>query len=218
MADFSTAYRIILHIEGGYQANTADNGNYACGVLVGTNYGISAPTLQDSLGHCPSVDEMQNLEESVAMGIYKERFWDKISADEITNQNTANMLFDMEVNQPGHFNSILLTAVQSQNPDVTAIGLPFDDNDLAILNGLNQQTLFNDIKDVREAAYRDVVLLHPEKSVFLNGWLARLSTLNWDAKYKTPVKFAVVALIIIGVGVAVYYLGNNKKMVKSLFK
>jgi lysozyme family protein len=218
MADFATAYKIILGIEGGYQSNPNDDGNYACGALVGTNYGISAPTLQDWIGHCPSVTEMQLLEESVAMAIYKARFWDRIRADEITNQNSANMLFDMIVNQTGHFNGIVRDAVIAQRSYVNIFELPFDDNELSVLNSLNQHTLFNDIKDFREAAYRETVLNNPAKGIFLDGWLARLDTLNWDAKYKQPIKFAVVALIIIGLGVAAYMIWNNDKKLKGLLK
>jgi lysozyme family protein len=214
MADFSLAYDLILKIEGGYQINSLDNGNYACGQLVGTNYGISAIAYQDWIGRCPTVADMQNITPLIARQIYKAKYWDKIRGDDFTNQNTANMLFDMQVNHPSYFNGIVMDAVVAQRKYInTTFALPFDDGEIATINSLNQRTFFDDVKDGREAAYRMQVVTHPDQIVFLNGWLARLRTLEWNEKWKEPVKFLIIALIIVALGAGVFwYISNRKKL------
>ena len=61
MADFNKAHKYIIQEEGGYQDMPNDTGNYTDGVLIGTNYGISADTLKSFLGRTPTKDEMKNL-------------------------------------------------------------------------------------------------------------------------------------------------------------
>ena len=59
MAKFDPAYSIVLRLEGGYQNNPADKGNYnSLGDLVGTKYGISAPVLEQWIGRPPTKMDM----------------------------------------------------------------------------------------------------------------------------------------------------------------
>ena len=54
MAEFIPIHNFVIKEEGGYQDMPSDTGNYVDGVLVGTNYGISAPVLKSYLGRTPS--------------------------------------------------------------------------------------------------------------------------------------------------------------------
>jgi hypothetical protein len=216
MADFDVSYNITLKIEGGYQDNSLDSGNYACGQLVGTNYGISAPTYQDWIGRCPTVADMKAITKLIAKAIYKAKFWDKIRGDELTNQNTANMLFDMQINHPSYFNGIVTDAVIAQRQFVLTVALPFNDSEIAMINSLDQHQFFEDVKIGREQAYRMRVITHPDQAGFLDGWLSRLRSLQWEetwSEIKKPLTFGVVALIIIGLGIMSYvYVVNRKKL------
>jgi len=54
MANFDKAHKYIVEEEGGYQDLANDTGNYSDGLLIGTNYGISADTLKSYLKRCSS--------------------------------------------------------------------------------------------------------------------------------------------------------------------
>lgn len=68
----------LFEAEGGYSTDVSDTGNYYKGEFVGTNHGISAPTLAKHLGRTPTVDDMKGLSKEVAADIafndYYERF------------------------------------------------------------------------------------------------------------------------------------------------
>ncbi len=71
MASFSIAQQKIKRFEGGYQNLVSDKGNFVDGILIGTNYGITAKTLKSYLGHTPSVAEMKGLNYNTALDIYR---------------------------------------------------------------------------------------------------------------------------------------------------
>lgn len=69
--------------EAGYQKNTKDKGNFYEGKLVGTNFGISAPTLAEYLGRPPTSEDMQNLTKEEAKKIYKINYYDRYKIDKL---------------------------------------------------------------------------------------------------------------------------------------
>jgi lysozyme family protein len=64
------------------------------GVLIGTNFGVSAPLLKQFLGRNPTVTEMKNLSLDTVKNLFKKLYWDAIRGDEIINQEIANEFFD----------------------------------------------------------------------------------------------------------------------------
>lgn len=63
--------------EGGYQKMVEDKGNYYQGALIGTNHGISAPTLAKHLGRPPTEKDMRELKLDTANSIYKDKYYEK---------------------------------------------------------------------------------------------------------------------------------------------
>jgi len=63
-------FKKILAMEGGYQDNPHDRGNYSCGKLVGTNMGVSAVALSTWLRRCVTVDDVKNLSVTDAKNFY----------------------------------------------------------------------------------------------------------------------------------------------------
>lgn len=88
--DFMTQ---ILSMEGGYQQNPSDSGNYACGQLLGTNMGMSAIALKQYTGRCLSKQEIQSLDVDFARGFYNwfMRFW---RINEIDDQDVAELILN----------------------------------------------------------------------------------------------------------------------------
>lgn len=98
MASFRKAQKIVGLIEGGYQDDPRDTGNYYQGKLIGTNWGISAPTLASYLGRTPTKSEMINLSRSTAEQILKVNYWFKNHFDRLKNQSLATLIYDGTVN------------------------------------------------------------------------------------------------------------------------
>ena len=99
MANFDKAHKYIVEEEGGYQDLANDTGNYSDGLLIGTNYGISADTLKSYLKRTPSRQDMESLSFDDAVLIYIQMYWNKILGDEIKNQSVALLIYDGSVNQ-----------------------------------------------------------------------------------------------------------------------
>jgi lysozyme family protein len=105
-ADFTKASVVIDRMEGGYSTVKNDKGNYlneadynARRNFIGTNWGISAPTLASWRGRAVTQSEMKALTYDEALKIYKKWYWDEIGGDKILNDSVAFILYDSAVNQ-----------------------------------------------------------------------------------------------------------------------
>jgi hypothetical protein len=84
-----------------YQNLYNDTGNWTggqigVGIQAGTNRSISAPVLSSWVGHPVTAQEMQALSVETAKAIYKDKFWNAISADQILSQVIAEFAADMK--------------------------------------------------------------------------------------------------------------------------
>ena len=98
MANFGKAQKIVGINEGGYQCDPRDDGNYYNGNLIGTNWGIAAPTLASYIGRTPTKTEMMNLPKETATSILQINYWAKNNFDLINNQSVATLIYDGCVN------------------------------------------------------------------------------------------------------------------------
>src|ERR1019366_1485431 len=103
MADLKKSLVKVLNFEGGYTADPDDNGNWTggkkySGVLVGTNYGITAPDLMAILHRVPTVDDMKNIPMPTVELIYRKSYWNIIKGDKIDSQAEADGIMDSAVN------------------------------------------------------------------------------------------------------------------------
>ena len=170
MADFTQFFTHVFKVEGGYQKNKADKGNYnGKGQLVGTKYGISAKTLEFHLGRSVTANDMKNLTKSVATAIYKKLYWDICKGDKITNQNVANILIDHSVNfNPIKASKLLYSVVNAFGNNLTTKTI-ISDELINALNKLDQQQVFEAIKNARINYYKAI------GGKFLKGWLVRMT-------------------------------------------
>ena len=169
MASFEIAYQRVLGAEGGYQKNPNDTGNYnSAGELIGTNYGISAPVLEVWLGRVPSQWDMKLLELWEVKKIYRQRFWDPIRVEQLSEQPIADILFDGRVNH-GRTGTKLLQKVLGVAADGVVGPVT-----LSAITARPPAQLYWQYKDAREQFYRYLAANRPGQAVFLNGWLNRL--------------------------------------------
>jgi lysozyme family protein len=154
MADFNTAQGLVSVAEGAYGNDQRDAGNYTGGAvgvgdLIGTNFGISAPTLSNYLGRTATLSDMQNLTYATALQIYKANFWNAIGGDKLDSQSVANITYDGAVNEGVGAMSSILSGILT-----IPVSIPFSQTVIDTINNYpDQQDLFNKISDSRIAAY-----------------------------------------------------------------
>jgi len=177
MASFDIAYNISARHEGGYTNNPNDAGNWTggkvnSGVLVGTNWGIAAPTFASYLNRIPTVADMKNMSASTAKAIYKINFWDKIKLGDIKDQQVANIIFDAYINQTGGTGWMIRKAL---GDDVSfKLGMSVGDQ-VPRINAVAGKTFFEAFKAQRKAYYE-----RQNNPTFIKGWLNRLSSFTYE--------------------------------------
>lgn len=156
MASFDVSQGYVKIREGGFQKNPKDAGNWTggkvdVGTLVGTNFGISAPTLSGWLGRTATEADMRALTYQTALAIFKKNYWDALSLDQLANQSTATLVYDGAVNQgTGAMKSILRDSLAS-------LGVVTMTTDPKILiqkaNAVDPQKFFEAVKAKRKERY-----------------------------------------------------------------
>lgn len=154
MAVFKDAQQLVGLAEGGYQKDPRDRGNYYQGKLIGTNWGISAPVLAEYLRRPPTVEDMKSLKRVTAEEILKINFWLKNNLDKIKNQSVANLLYDGVVNQGANGTRFLVEKALRYLKKPLSYYKVFTEMGIDFLNSMNQEKLFDKIKEVRLEKYR----------------------------------------------------------------
>jgi len=191
MANFDKAHTYIVKEEGGYQQLPNDTGNYSDGILIGTNYGISADTLKSYLGRTPTRNEMKTLSFDDAVIIYIQNYWNKILGDKIKNQSVALLIYDGSVNHGrGAMRNVVGNAMRNLNSNISNDNV-FTEAGIKELNSLNQKKLFQGVYNGRKKRYESGQI------AFRQGHLKRLNGIIFYEDKKLP----TWAIISISLGV-----------------
>jgi len=218
MANFDKIALQTFKFEGGFQNMANDSANYCNGALIGTNRGISAIGYKSFYGVCPTVAQIKALTETQAKAIYKAKYWDKLSLDNVTNDSVAALMFQY-----------IIGSGASQISDIKAVANKtagkqlFVENDNYMtaadaekINGLNQQKYWQALKDWRHAFYLRLVNSNPSKyGPFLKGWQNRLNTYTFEGAIdkKKILIFSVTAILI---GFTVLYFFKNVTLTQKI--
>lgn len=191
MAEFKKAQQIVGMNEGGYQIDPRDSGNYYEGQLIGTNWGISAPTLASYLGRLPTKIEMQQLQKSTAEQILKQKYWLKNNLESLKNQSVATLIYDGVVNHGTNGMRFLMDKALKQIGNSIDYYKIFSEKGIKYLNRMNQKRLFYAIKKVRASKYRSSKQIH-----YIKGWLNRLERISYYANNTLSAVWPYVAGIM----------------------
>jgi lysozyme family protein len=195
MASFEKSQKIVGINEGGYQKDPNDSGNWYKGVLLGTNWGIAAPTLARFLGRTPTIYEMKNLSRATAELILKRNFWEKNNFDKLHNQSVATMLYDGAVNHGIGGMRLLAAKALKRLKHPLVDNAVFTGQGIDIMNKLNQKDLFYAIKEVRAERYKA-----SSQKKYLRGWLNRLERIKYVPESDSSNAFLGVLLFLLGIG------------------
>lgn len=187
-SSFKIAQDGVHNKEGVYTEDPEDKGNWTlneigAGELLGTKFGIAAPTLVDyyqrnDLGR-PTKEDMENLTYNLALKIYKKDYWEAQKLQNFKSQSLANVLYDGCVNQgPTATLNILNESLRDVNIDSTNINNWREFHDVLIdeVNELplrKTKKLFITIKKKRLEKYQK------GKARYQKGWKNRLKAITF---------------------------------------
>lgn len=201
MANFEKSQVIVGLNEGGYQNDPEDDGNWYLGNLIGTNWGIAAPTLAGFLGRTPTVSEMQKLSKATAELILKRNYWDKNNFGKLINQSVATMLYDGAVNHGVSGMRVLAEKALSRLKNPLVYYKVFTTEGIELMNKLNQKDLFYALKEARANRYK----ASPKKK-YINGWLNRLERIKFSPQIDSGTNYLAFSVLLI-VGIGLLFIG-----------
>ena len=180
-SSFNLAQDIVETAEGGYSDDRSDPGNWikvpGGKRFIGTNYGISAPVLQDYLGKLPKADDMRTLTKEEARKIYMEDYWSPQNLSNFCDQSVANIVYDGCVNHGvGNMQDIMRTAIKTMKEKISDTENPFSQKWIREVNAFDQEKFFKAISDAREDFYRNIRTF----KIHGDGWLKRLRNINYE--------------------------------------
>lgn len=183
MANFQLFKNKILDIEGSYQNNPADRGNYnKDGELVGTNFGIAAFTYERWYGKTATENAMLSLTKNDALEIFEGHFWLRNRIDEIESQVIAEIICDGIINHGTGSRTkkggvhLAQVALNELGENLTVDGI-LGSKTLAAINRqaeIRLGKLHNRYRELRIEYYHAIVDSKPSQSVFLQGWMKRM--------------------------------------------
>jgi lysozyme family protein len=167
MADISLFSPKILQFEGGFVDDPVDKGG-------ATNMGVTFVTFQAVFGRDKTVEDLKNMTIDQFTMVLKKYFWDRWKADQINNQSVAEILVDW-VWGSGHWGITIPQRILGVKAD-GAVGPAT----LAALNGADQGSLFEKIKQARFVFINDIILNDPTQEKFEKGWVSRVSSYQFS--------------------------------------
>ena len=196
MATFYSYLPLLQQVEGGFQKNPDDPGNYnSRNELVGTNYGISARFYEGVIGRPPTEADMRGITKNGAERIFRDFFWDDQHADQIRSQAMANTIIDHQVNA-GNGAKLAQQVLNRHFGFNVSVDNQIGPQTLSALNSVDPSRFVNVYNDARADHYRQV-----GNPTFLAGWLQRLK--KFTAGHEGISMLAVVSLAV--AGLLIYY-------------
>ncbi len=165
MAEFSLAYNKMIRNEGGYINHKilGDRGGQ-------TYAGISRTFHGDWPGW--ALIDNNELNSSrlnrLVFNFYKDKFWNRISGDQINNQKIAESMFDFSVNAGVRTSIKLVQVILGVKPD-GIVG----ERTLKKLNQSDEELFVSKYSLAKVARYTEIVNRDRRQIKFLLGWLNR---------------------------------------------
>lgn len=160
--NFDIEIEEVLRREGGYSNHPADRGG-------ATNYGITIGVLKKwRKDNNLTPEDVKNMSVDEAKQIYKAKYWDPLSLDEIKSQHVAGVIFDQGVNA-----GIRTSAKRAQKVvGVTADGA-IGPVSLKAINQFNETQFLFEFFKLSQHHYAGIIQRNISQAVFLKGWLNR---------------------------------------------
>ena len=167
MADYRKLKPFILRWEGGYINDQADLGKQ-------TNKGVTLSTYRSVFGKNKTVSDLKKITDEQWEFIFKKFYWDKWKADDIKDQNVANILVDW----------LWCSGSYGIKIPQRVLGVSVDgivgSNTIAAINARDGRKLFDTIKQERKDYIDRICQTRPQNKKFKKGWLNRINSLDYE--------------------------------------
>ena len=167
MADYRKLKPFILRWEGGYINDQADLGKQ-------TNKGVTLSTYRSVFGKNKTVSDLKKITDEQWEFIFKKFYWDKWKADDIKDQNVANILVDW----------LWCSGSYGIKIPQRVLGVSVDgivgSKTIAAINARDGRELFDTIKQERKDYIDRICQTRPQNKKFKKGWLNRINSLDYE--------------------------------------
>jgi lysozyme family protein len=172
MADFTSAFQLMIDHEGGYVNDPDDPGGETYkGVArkIHSKWGgwTKVDMLKRQPGFPANLDQDSELHEAIS-DFYRVTFWDRMKGDEIIDQEIANSIFDFGVNAGLGTSNALAQMVIGEKAD-GVIG----PKSIASLNAFNPEHFLAAFTVAKIARYVSIVQKRPTSRKYIYGWVCR---------------------------------------------
>ncbi len=171
MSSVDEMISIILKNEGGFVNHPDDPGG-------ATNYGITQKTLSEYYGRDATIDEVKDLDESVAREIYEKDYYFAPKLDQLPESIQA-FIFDCAVNHGPRraIKFVQKVCNKSGFKPVLAEDGAMGPNTKARAHHADHEMghdFYAELIEERRKFYLGIIDAKPSQKVFLNGWMNRI--------------------------------------------
>ena len=167
MANSKILEPFILKWEGGFVYDKDDLGG-------STNMGVTLATYRYVFGIKKTTKDLKRMTRVQWGVIFKKFYWDKWKADDIKDQNVANILVDW----------IWCSGSYGIKIPQSVLGVSVDgivgSKTIAAINARDGRELFDTIKQERKDFIDRICQARPQNRKFKNGWMNRINALAYE--------------------------------------
>ena len=167
MANSKILEPFILKWEGGFVYDKDDLGG-------STNMGVTLDTYRYVFGSKKTTKDLKRMTRVQWGVIFKKFYWDKWKADDIKDQNVANILVDW----------IWCSGSYGIKIPQRVLGVSVDgivgSKTIAAINARDGRELFDTIKQERKDFIDRICQARPQNRKFKNGWMNRINSLTYE--------------------------------------
>lgn len=167
MANHKILEPFILKCEGGFVYDKDDLGG-------ATNMGVTLSTYRSVFGCKKTAKDLKRMTRVQWGIIFKKYYWDKWKADDIKDQNVANILVDWFWCSGSYG-----IKIPQQVLGVSVDGI-VGSKTIAAINARDGRELFDTIKQERKDYIDRICQTRPQNKKFKKGWLNRINSLDYE--------------------------------------
>ena len=167
MANHKILEPFILKWEGGFVNDKDDLGG-------ATNMGVTLATYRSVFGSKKTAKDLKRMTRVQWGIIFKKYYWDKWKADDIKDQNIANILVDW-IWCSGSYGIKIPQKVLGVSVDGIVVT-----KTIAAINARDGRKLFDTIKQERKDYIDRICQARPQNNKFKKGWLNRINSLDYE--------------------------------------
>lgn len=167
MANSKILEPFILKWEGGFVYDKDDLGG-------ATNRGVTLATYRSVFGNKKTANDLKRMTQAQWGVIFKKYYWDKWKADDIKDQNVANILVDW----------LWCSGSYGIKIPQKVLGVSIDGivgtKTIAAINARDGRELFDTIKQERKDYIDSICQARPQNKKFKKGWLNRINSIDYE--------------------------------------